>query len=171
MEKKVETKRGEKHHMTRPVNPLFNAIGLCTIMSTLDKMGVSPGLVARSASKAIGPILAKFEKMMIGTEGGVKNWDEFMGKVKMAVTAGGLGDMNGIEVKQTSSGIDVKWADCMMKDMVGVAKTFGYSVCPLCYPAIILTGTISAFNLADIQDVKIRTDGNICYLNLVNGSV
>lgn len=157
--------------MTRPVNSLFNAIGLCTIMSTLDKMGVSPELVARSASQAIGPVLAKFEKMMIGTEGGAKTWDEYLKKVNMAVTAGGLGDMKGIEVKQTGNGVDVKWADCMMKDMVSVAKMFGYSVCPLCYPAIILTGTISALNLAEIQDVKIRTtDGSICYINLIKRS-
>jgi hypothetical protein len=140
-------------------------------MNTLEKIGVSPALVARSASQAIGPVLAKFEKMMIGTEGGVKTWDEFLGKVKLAVTAGGLGDLNGIEIKRTTNGIDVKWSDCMMKDMVGVAKMFGYSFCPLCYPAIILTGTISVFNLADIQDVKIKTDGSVCYLNLVSRSV
>jgi hypothetical protein len=76
--------------------------------------------------------------------------------------------MNGIEVKKTSGGIDVKWTDCMMKDRISVAKTFGYSVCPLCYPAIILTGTISTFNFADIQDVKTRIDGNVCYLNLAS---
>jgi hypothetical protein len=134
-------------------------------------MGISPELVARSASKAIGPILAKFEKMMIGTEGGAKTWDEYLKKVNLAVVAGGLGDMKGIEIKQTNGGIDVKWTDCMMKDMVNVAKTFGYSVCPLCYPAIILTGTIAAFNFAEIQDVKIKTDGNICYLNLVSRPV
>ena len=157
--------------MTRPVNSLFNAIGLCTIMSTLDKMGIAPALVARSASKAIGPILEKFEKMMIGTEGGAKTWEELMGKVKMAVTVGGLGDMNGIEIKKNADSIDVKWADCMMKDMISVAKTFGYPICPLCYPAIILTGTISSLNFAEIQDVKIKGDGKVCYLNLATRSV
>ena len=160
--------RGENNNMARTVNPMFNALGLCAVLSSMDKMGVNPNLIARQTSKVLGPVLAEFGKMTLGDKNlHASNMDEFMKGLKMAVSIGGLGDPESLKVSQSDGACTFTWSDCGLKDMSTAAKLFGYDNCPLCLPGVIVAGLIDVWHVTDFLYVKVEKNGNTCSIHLL----
>jgi hypothetical protein len=153
--------------MVRTLNPVFIAVGICSLLSSLDKMGVTPTLVARQTSKVIGPVLADFGKMTIGTtKMEAPTLNEFVAGLKMALKMGGLADPDALEMSKTAEGFTVKWVDCGLKDMANAAKLFGYHDCPLCLPGVIVAGLLGSYQVADVREMKVEKDGNTCMMHI-----
>ncbi|WXG46780.1 MAG: hypothetical protein WED05_09015 [Candidatus Atabeyarchaeum deiterrae] len=154
--------------MTRTLNPMFTAIGVCSLLSSLDKMGITPTLIARQASKVIGPVLADFGKMTLGPgkEMRATNLDEFVAGLRIAAQVGGLADPQAVEASQSNQEITIKWSDCGLKDMVYAGKLFGYSSCPLCLPGVIIVGLLDVFHMAEIREMKVEKSGNTCLIHV-----
>jgi hypothetical protein len=154
--------------MTRTVNPLFNALGICALLSSLDKMGLNPSLIARQTAKVLGPVLAEFGKSTLGDKNMyASNMDEFMKGLKMAVKIGGLADPEALQVSQSEGSCTFKWSDCGLKDMSSAAKLFGYNKCPLCLPGVIVAGLIDVWHIIDFRYVTVDKNGDICSINLL----
>jgi hypothetical protein len=153
--------------MTRVLNPVFTAVGICSLLSSLDKIGVTPTLVARQASKVIGPVLADFGKMTIGTTNmEAPTLNDFVVGLRMALKMGGLADPDALEMSKSGDGFTVKWVDCGLKDMANAAKLFGYRDCPLCLPGVIVAGLLGAFHVADVREMKVEKNGNTCMMHI-----
>lgn len=154
--------------MARTADPMFSAMGLCALLSSMDKMGVKPSLITRQTAKVLGPVLAEFGKMTLGEKNmQASNMDEFMKGLKKAVSIGGLADPESLQVNQSDSVCTFKWNDCGLRDVSTAAKLFGYDNCPLCLPGVIVAGLIDVWHVTDFLYVKVEKNGNTCSIHLL----
>ena len=152
--------------MTRTMNPLFNAVEICSLLSSLDKMGVTSTLVARQTAKVVGPVLADFGKMTIGTEMKAGSLSDFITLMNSALEIGGLADPKATLMTKSENGYSLKWVDCGQKDMVEAGKLFGYPGCPICLPSVVVAGLLGALKIGDVQEMKVDRSGNTCTMQI-----
>ena len=152
--------------MARTINPLFNAVEICSLLSSLDRMGITSALIARQTVNVVGPVVANFGKMTIGTEMEVKSLDDFAKFMGMALEIGGLADPKATVISKSGNGYTLKWVDCSQKDMIEAGKLFGHSGCPICLPSIVVSGLLGALKIADVKELKVERSSNTCTMQM-----
>jgi hypothetical protein len=159
-------KGGETCLMARTMNPLFSAVEICSLLSSLDKLGITSTLVARQTAKVVGPVVANFGKMTIGNEMNARGVDDFITFMNMALEIGGLADPKATIMTKSANGYTVKWVDCAQKDMIEAGKLFGYQGCPICLPSVVVAGLLGALKIADVQELKVERGSNTCTMQI-----
>jgi hypothetical protein len=142
------------------VNSLYNAIAFGTLLTSLDKMGIKPALVARQTNRVLSPIVADLAKKIYNEEPS-KDINGFIKHVKEAMVKGGFADPEKSEISATDSTINMKFVNCMYQDLANFGKSQGYAACPLCVVNLILSGRLGELGV-DVSNVKLENKDNVC---------
>lgn len=142
----------------------FNAIVYCNVFLAADKMGVTPILLGRQASKVLAPVLDPLFKQIAGNTS-PKNIEEF---IKTIVKVGKDTGLYQIEVEEDSNENmhKEKITNCIWREMAKYAKTLGCKACPLCGIAVTIMGAIYALGLGEVNRFEAENNDNVCILKL-----
>ncbi|MBS7287792.1 MAG: hypothetical protein KIH01_03355 [Candidatus Freyarchaeota archaeon] len=146
-----------------PVNPLYNAICFGTLLSALDKIGVSLPIVARQTSHLLEPLMKDFLKGFIGSNDLPKNLNEVKEVIEKLVDVGGIGET---KVEVADKMLTVSGKDCMYIDMSNFSRTLGYPTCPMCVISLMLVALVSVPKIGVVTDTIIETKGNECSIKI-----
>jgi hypothetical protein len=152
--------------MGRPVNPLFNAVSYYAIMSAMEKMGIDPALLSRQTSHALAPLMKDMCETFLGRNM-PKNLPEYFEVEKMLFRMGGVCDPEKVEVALKDRTSTMKLQDCGLQGVNSLAEAAGYPQCPVCMVGAMTIGTLRAMNLAEIKNLDVKRQGNVCSIRLM----
>lgn len=145
------------------INPLYNAICFGTLLSALDKIGVSLPIVARQTSQLLEPLMKDFLKGLIGSNDLPKNLNEIKEVIEKLVNVGGIGET---KVEVADNTLIVSGKDCMYIDMSNFGRTLGYQTCPMCVISLMLIALVSVPKIGVVTDTVVETKGNECSIKI-----
>nr|MDO8081102.1 hypothetical protein [Candidatus Freyarchaeota archaeon] len=148
------------------INPLYNAIAFGTLLTSLDKLGLKPMLVARQATRILAPIIANLAKQIYGQEPS-KNLAEFVENWKVMIKKTSLVDPDKSEISLADKVISMKLTDCMYQAMADFGKSQGYPACPLCIINLILLSLIKAQGIGEVIDFSSKKSETVCLVKMV----
>lgn len=145
------------------INPLYNAICFGTLLSALDKIGVSLPIVARQTSQLLEPLMRDFLKGLIGANDLPKNLREVKEVIEKLVDVGGIGET---KVEVSGNTLTVSGKDCMYIDMSRFGRTLGYPTCPMCVISLMLIALINVSKIGVVTDTIVETNDNECKIKI-----
>ncbi|MBS7248344.1 MAG: hypothetical protein QXN15_10730 [Candidatus Jordarchaeales archaeon] len=145
------------------INPLYNAICFGTLLSALDKIGVSLPIVARQTSQLLEPLMSDYLRGLIGSNDLPKNLHEVKEVIEKLVSVGGIGET---KVEVSDNTLTVSGNDCMYIDMARFGRSLGYNSCPLCVIALMLIALVSVPKIGVVSDTTVTNNGNECCIKI-----
>ncbi|MEM2047943.1 MAG: hypothetical protein QXZ06_08675, partial [Candidatus Jordarchaeales archaeon] len=139
------------------INPLYNAICFGTILSALDRIGVSLPIVARQTSELLTPILRDLTKIFLGDKKVPESLNEVKVLAKEVLERDKVAEK--VELDVSKNPIEMKIDGCMYLDIANFSKSLGYSACPTCLFALMTTSFISALKLGRVSEATFKNNG------------
>jgi hypothetical protein len=146
----------------REINPGYGAAFFGTILNALDRMGITPMLISRSASGVLSQLFEGPVKQVLGGKR-PSTVEELMTQIEKLETSRASEKSE----RSFSNGvITMKFVDCVYLPLNGFGKGIGYKACPMCAQALMLSGSLKALNLGEVKDIQLENSENTCVLKL-----
>ncbi len=146
-----------------PINPLYNAICFGTLLSSLDRIGVSLPIVARQTSQLLEPLMRDLLRGLTGSGDLPKNLNDVKKVIEKLTDVGGI---EGTRVEVTGNTLIVSGSDCMYIDMSRFGRMLGYPTCPMCIISLMLIALINVPKIGVVTETTVDTNGNECRIKI-----
>lgn len=148
------------------INPLYNAICFGTLLSALDRIGVSLPIVARQASELLTPMLGNIMKILLGDRKVPESLSEVKVLAKEIIMERDK-IVEKLEMDVSKNQIETNVTGCMYLDIAKFSKSLGCNACPTCLFALMMSAFISALKLGTVSEATFVNDGDECHVRLV----
>jgi hypothetical protein len=150
--------------MSVKMDPLIDALIVGTVVSSLDKIGVTPMLMVRQATSVIAKAKAGFKE---GVDLNLpSDVEEFCKVCTEQFRPSQTADPDKSNLVYSNGVINMKVVDCAFLTMADLGKSLGYKACPLCLQAFMLASTARAAKVAEVENFKVEHNGDTCIVKL-----
>ncbi len=146
------------------INPLYNAICFGTILSALDKIGISPPIIVRQTSELLTPMLKDILKLVGVEEELPKSMDEALRFIKGFLMRDKV--MEKLDWDVSEDTINLRATGCMFLDLANFGKTLGYKACPICIGVLMMCVFTSILKLGSMSKAEFENNGNECSIKI-----
>ncbi|MEM3587536.1 MAG: hypothetical protein QXO71_09470 [Candidatus Jordarchaeaceae archaeon] len=151
--------------MSVKLNPSIDALIFGTIVSSLDKMGLNPMLLARQVARSMTPTIGTSIKQLLG-KNLPSNLEEHCKVSEEFTKAAGTADPNKSKIFASENTINMNIVDCAFLKMADLGKKLGYKACPLCIEAFCESALTSAVNMGETEDIQVENNENTCMIKI-----
>ncbi len=151
--------------MSSRLDPFIDALIFCTVVGSLDKMGLNPMLLARQAGREMESTIGASIKRLLGVnppstlEEHCKISEAFF---KPAQTA----DPDKTKVSCSGNVIIMEIVDCAYLTQAELGRSLGYNACPLCIQAFCESALTKAVNIAEIESFQVERNKDTCTVKI-----
>ncbi|MFB0562355.1 MAG: hypothetical protein ACETWM_14215 [Candidatus Lokiarchaeia archaeon] len=146
------------------LNTFNNAVIFGSLLSALENMGIPTTLTARRAADVLKGILKLIDTVLLGKEP-ASTLEELPNDFMEAVKNSKFVD--DVEVKISDNTMTGTLTNCMYLGFGKIARDLlGYSGCPICALCVVGAATVEALEFGQVTDMSIKTEGNICHLEM-----
>ncbi|MGQ9722382.1 MAG: hypothetical protein ACUVXA_13785 [Candidatus Jordarchaeum sp.] len=146
------------------LNTFNNAVIFGSLLSALENMGIPTTLTARRASDVLKGILKVVDKVLLGKEPATSLEElpkDFMEAVKNSQF------VEEVDVKVSNNVMSGTLKNCIYLGFGKIATALlGYERCPICALCMVGAATVEALEFGQVTDMNIKTNGNICHLEM-----
>lgn len=147
------------------MDPFIDALILSTVMSSLDKMGLNPMLVARQGARIIAPTIGAGLQQTVGSHMPTSLEDHC--KVSEdCFKAGQTADPDKTKVSCSDNVITMKVVDCAYLTMADFGKSLGYEACPICVQAFMESALTTAVKIAETESFQVEHSADTCIVKI-----